>query len=99
MDWAGRHVEQGLEVDCGAFVRRQRSAGDSLPMTRLFLNAMFVSADAADLKTEAHWIDRDDGDRARAYHDAPVTMKAYDNAEKAKQHLATAKKTCWKRSG
>lgn len=58
-----------------------------------FLNAMFVAADAADLEVEAHWIDRDDEGRPGRVilGDAPVTMKAYDTAEKAKQHLAAAK--------
>ncbi len=58
-----------------------------------FLNAMFVAADAADLETDAHWIDRDGEGKPGlvVLGDAPVTMKVYDTAEKAKQHLAAAK--------
>ncbi|MEA3062482.1 MAG: hypothetical protein QOJ94_2263 [Sphingomonadales bacterium] len=57
-----------------------------------FLNAMFVTAEAQGIEVEAHWIDRRDGQPGHvAAGDAPVTMKAYDTAEKAKQHLAAAK--------
>jgi hypothetical protein len=58
-----------------------------------FLNAMFVAADSVGLEVQAHWIDRDDeGKPGRVIlGDAPVTMKAYETAEKAKQHLAAAK--------
>ncbi|HWT29459.1 MAG TPA: hypothetical protein VN240_00350 [Propylenella sp.] len=59
-----------------------------------FLNAMFVAADDAGLEVEAHWIDRDDeGKPGRVVlGDAPVTMKAYDSAAKARDYLAEAKK-------
>lgn len=60
-----------------------------------FLNAMFVAADKSGVEVEAHWIDRDDatGKPGKVVlGDAPVTMKAYDTAEKAKEHLAEAKK-------
>jgi hypothetical protein len=57
-----------------------------------FLNAMFVAAEARGVAVQPHWIDRRDGQPGFvASGDAPVTMKAYDTADKAKQHLAAAK--------
>lgn len=57
-----------------------------------FLNALFVAAESQDITVEPHWIDRRDGQPGHvAAGDAPVTMKAYDTTEKAKQHLGRAK--------
>jgi len=59
-----------------------------------FLNAMFVTAEARGISVEPHWIDRREGRPGHvAAGDAPVTMKAYDTADKAKLHLAAAKRT------